>query len=258
MKVTMLGCGTSVGVPTVGPAGWGACNPDEPKNNRQRCAVLVEKDDFVLLVDAGPDIRHQLLSHNVKKIDAVLITHTHSDHVAGLDDLRPYYFTKREKIPLYGTAHDLDNLHERFDYLFVKSSDSPTYFQPVLESHVISADSCFTLGGIHIRTLLQFHGRVTSLGFVFDGRFGYSTDVVDMPDEAFAHLTGLDFWIVEMLRDEPHQAHAHFDLTMDWIKRCKPKRAALTHLGLESDYQTLLAKCPDGVEPGYDGLSITL
>jgi len=126
------------------------------------------------------------------------------------------------------------------------------------ESHVISADSCFTLGGIHIRTLLQFHGRVTSLGFVFDGRFGYSTDVVDMPEEAFAHLTGLDFWIVEMLRDEPHQAHAHFDLTMDWIKRCQPKRAALTHLGLESDYQTLLAKCPDGVEPGYDGLSITL
>jgi len=258
VKITMLGCGTSVGVPTVGPAGWGACDPAEPKNFRQRCAILVEKDDFVLLVDAGPDIRHQLLAHKVKKIDAVFITHTHSDHVAGLDDLRPYYFNKREKIPLYATAHDLDNLRDRFDYLFVKSSDSPSYFQPVLEGHVISADSSFTLGGIHIRTLLQFHGRVTSLGFVFDGRFGYSTDVVDMPEEAFAHLTGLDFWIVEMLRDEPHQAHAHFDLTMAWIKRCQPKRAALTHLGLESDYQTLLAKCPKGVEPGYDGLSVTL
>ncbi len=99
MKVTMLGCGTSVGVPTVGPAGWGHCDPENKRNFRQRCAVLVEKDDFVILVDAGPDIRNQLLTHGVKKIDAVLITHTHSDHVAGLDDLRPFYFNKRERIP---------------------------------------------------------------------------------------------------------------------------------------------------------------
>ena len=132
MKITMLGCGTSVGVPTVGPAGWGDCNPANKRYFRQRCAVLVEKDDFTLLIDAGPDIRNQLLAHEVKKIDAVLITHTHSDHVAGLDDLRPYYFNKRERIPVYATAHDLDTLLERFNYLFFKSSDSPSYFQPVL------------------------------------------------------------------------------------------------------------------------------
>ena len=258
MKITMLGCGTSVGVPTVGPAGWGDCNSANTRNFRQRCAVLVEKDDFTLLIDAGPDIRNQLLAHEVKKIDAVLLTHTHSDHVAGLDDLRPYYFNKRERIPVYATAHDLDTLLERFNYLFFKSSDSPSYFQPVLHGQTIEADSVFHLGGIEIRTLLQFHGRVTTLGFVFDGRFGYSTDVVDMPEEAFNHLTDLELWIVEMLRDEPHQAHAHFDLTMEWIARCKPQKAMLTHLGLESDYDTLLAKCPKGVEPGYDGFTITL
>ena len=259
----MLGCGTSVGVPTLGPAGWGRCNPDEPRNHRQRCAVLVEKDDFVVLIDAGPDIRQQLLTHQVKKIDAVLITHTHSDHIAGLDDLRPYFFVKnrrggRQKLPLYATAHDLDALRTRFDYLFIKSSSSPSYFQPVLEAHAITADSQFTLGTLAVRSLQQFHGHSTSLGFTFDERFGYSTDVVDMPDEVFAHLSELDLWIVEMLRDEPHQAHAHFDLTMQWIARCQPKRAILTHLGLESDYQTLLEKCPKGVEPGYDGLRVEL
>ena len=254
----MLGCGTSVGVPTLGPAGWGRCDPDEPRNHRQRCAVLVEKDDFVVLIDAGPDIRQQLLAVRVKKIDAVLITHTHSDHIAGLDDLRPYFFVKRKKLPLYATAHDLDALRTRFDYLFIKSSDSPSYFQPVLEANIITADSQFTLGTIAIRSLLQFHGHSTSLGFTFDNRFGYSTDVVDMPRKTFAHLNGLDLWIVEMLREEPHQAHAHFDLTMQWIARCQPKRAILTHLGLESDYQTLLEKCPKGVEPGYDGLSMEL
>ena len=258
MKITMLGCGTSVGVPTVGPAGWGRCDPNNKRNYRQRCAILVEKDNFVVLIDAGPDIRHQLLSHEVKKIDALLITHTHSDHVAGLDELRPYYFNNRERIPVYATAHDLDILRERFNYLFFKSSDSPSYFQPVLHGIPIEADSMFNLGSLEIRTLLQFHGRVTSLGFVFDGRFGYSTDVVDMPEEAFDHLKNLDLWIVEMLRDEQHQAHAHFDLTMQWIERCTPERAYLTHLGLESDYDTVLAKCPKGVEPGYDGLTITL
>ena len=212
----------------------------------------------MVLIDAGPDIRQQLLAHQVKKIDAVLITHTHSDHIAGLDDLRPYFFVKRQKLPLYATAHDLDALRTRFDYLFIKSSDSPSYFQPVLEAKTITADSQFTLGTMAVRSLQQFHGHSTSLGFTFDGRFGYSTDVVDMPEESFAHLNKLDLWIVEMLREEPHQAHAHFDLTMQWIAQCQPKQAILTHLGLESDYKTLLQKCPKGVEPGYDGLSVEL
>ena len=258
MKITLLGCGTSVGVPALGPMGWGRCNPDNPRNRRQRCALLIEKDDFVLLVDAGPDIRNQLLAAGVKRLDAVLITHTHSDHVAGMDDLRSFYFVDQTRLPIYATATDLDTIQDRFSYLFFKHSGSPNYFQPSLTGHVIEAGSAFSLGGVHIRTLLQYHGRANSLGFVFDGQLGYSTDVIDMPDASFDYLKALDVWVVESLRDEPHQAHAHFDLALSWIETCQPKRAILTHLGAEADYDEVLSRCPKHVEPGYDGLVITL
>ena len=258
MKVVLLGCGTSVGVPSLGPAGWGACDASNPRNWRQRCALLVEKDGFVLLVDAGPDIRNQLHSAGVRRLDAVLITHCHADHIAGMDDLRPYFFVDNRKIPIYATEADLAILQSRFNYLFAKHPHSPTYFEPSLEARTITAGSRITLGGLDIRVLLQHHGRLTSLGFVFDGRVGYSTDAVGFPAETFAHLDGLEVWIVEMLREAPHQAHAHFALTMEWIARCRPKRAILTHLGLESDYAAIAAKCPPGVEPGYDGLTIEL
>lgn len=258
MKITMLGSGTSVGVPALGHAGWGKCDPENPKNRRQRCSLLVQKNGFNLLVDAGPDIRNQLLAVGNPRIHAVLITHTHSDHIAGLDDLRTFYWPDRTKLPIYGTATCLDNLKERFDYLFFKNDRSPSYFEPCLEAMQIDAGDTLNLGDLQVKTLLQYHGRITSLGFVFDGRAGYSTDVVDMPGESFAALEGLEHWIVEGLRDSVHQAHAHFDLTFSWIERLKPGRAYLTHLGLEADYEETLARCPDGVEPGYDGLTIDL
>ncbi len=258
LKVTMLGSGTSVGVPALGRAGWGKCNPDNPKNRRQRCALLVQKGDFNLLVDAGPDIRNQLLAAGNPKIHAVLITHTHADHIAGMDDLRTFYWPDEVKIPIYGVKDVLDNLKERFNYLFVKSPSSPSYFVPSLEGIEITMDSRITLGGIDIKVLKQFHGRITSLGFVFDEKIGYSTDVVEIPEYNFQHLMGLEAWIVEGLRETTHQAHAHFALSFEWIARCKPKQAYLTHLGLEADYDEVMALCPDGVEPGYDGLTITI
>lgn len=253
MKVTLLGCGTSVGVPALGRAGWGKCDPNNPKNRRQRCAVLVQKEGYNLLIDAGPDIRNQLLDAGNPKIDAVLITHTHSDHVAGLDDLRTYYWPDEVKIPIYGTASTLDDLKSKFNYLFVKNEKSPSYFVPSLEAVQISPDTSLSLGGMDIKILRQVHGRIDSLGFVFDQKFGYSTDVVEIPEYNFTHLMNLDLWIVEGLRPNPHQAHAHFDLSFEWIARCKPKRAVLTHLGLEADYEETLSICPKGVEPGYDG-----
>lgn len=258
MKVTILGCGTSVGVPAIGHAGWGRCDPDNPKNRRQRCAVLVEKDGFNLLVDAGPDIRNQLLAAGNPRINAVLITHTHSDHIAGLDDLRTYFWPDRVKMPVYGTAATLDDLNHRFRYLFVKNEKSPSYFEPSLEAREINPGDRLTIGGINIDVLRQFHGRIESLGFVFDRKFGYSTDVVDMPEESFAALEGIECWVVEGLRATEHQAHAHFDLAFAWIERVKPKQAYLTHLGLEADYDETLALCPKGVEPGYDGLVVNL
>ena len=258
MRVTMLGCGTSVGIPSLGLAGWGKCDPGNPRNRRQRCAILVESDGFNILVDAGPDIRNQLLSAGNPRVHAVLVTHTHSDHIAGMDDLRNFYWPDRTKIPVYATAATLDELKRKFQYLFVKDERSPSYFEPSLEARPIEPGDELGLGGVAVKVLLQHHGRTDSLGFVFNGVFGYSTDLVGMPEESFAQLEGLDCWIVEALRETEHQAHAHFDLAFSWIERLKPGRAILTHLGLEADYEETLARCPKGVEPGYDGLVVAV
>ena len=258
MRVTMLGCGTSVGVPALGRAGWGKCNPNDSRNKRQRCAVLVEVNNTNILIDAGPDIRNQLLPYDLKKIDAVLITHTHSDHVAGLDDLRAFYWPDRRNIPIYATEQNGKDIITRFPYLFSKNPKSPSYFVPPMIIELISAGTQVNIGGCIIDIFHQEHGNTTSLGFMFDRKFAYSTDVIDMDDEVFEKLSGVDLWIVEALRADPHSSHSHYDQTFNWIKRVKPNQAVLTHLGLDADYETLLKLCPDGTEPGIDGLQFTL
>ena len=258
MKVTMLGCGTSVGVPALGHAGWGDCDPNDKRNRRQRCAVLVEVNDKVILIDAGPDIRNQLIPLELKRIDALLITHTHSDHVAGLDDLRAFYWPNRVDIPVYATKQHGTEILERFPYLFKKHAESPSYFIPPMKLCQIAAGDTLKIGGCEINVLHQDHGNANSLGFLFDKKFGYSTDVVGMSDDVFKMLSGVDLWIVEALRASPHQSHSHYEQTFGWIKRVNPKRAVLTHLGLESDYEKLKAICPARTEPGIDGLSFNL
>ncbi len=258
MKITMLGCGTSVGVPALGHAGWGRCNPNDSRNRRQRCAVLVQTDETNVLVDAGPDIRNQLMPLGLKRIDALLITHTHSDHVAGLDDLRAFYWPDRNELPVYGTPEHLEHVKTRFPYLFEKSPQSPSYFVPPMTTSEISPGDRLSIGDFDIDVMHQEHGNSSSLGFLFNGKFGYSTDVVDMPDHVFDKLSGVDLWIVEALRETPHQAHSHFEQTFAWIDRVKPKRAVLTHLGLEADYEELAAICPRNTEPGVDGLTFDL
>ena len=258
MKVTMLGCGTSVGVPALGHAGWGDCDPNDVRNCRQRCAILIEVNGKVILVDAGPDIRNQLMPLGLKKIDALLITHTHSDHVAGLDDLRAFYWPDRNDLLVYAKKQHSAEIIERFPYLFTKHAESPSYFVPPMKMRHIAAGDKIDIGGCIIDVLHQDHGNTTSLGFLFDGKFGYSTDVVGMRDDVFDKLAGIDLWIVEALRASPHQAHSHYEQTFGWIDRVKPKRAVLTHLGLEADYEKLMAICPVGTEPGIDGLSFDL
>lgn len=258
LTVTMLGCGTSVGIPCLGRAGWGKCDPNEPKNRRQRCALLVQTETTNILVDAGPDIRNQLLPHNLTKIDAVLITHTHSDHVAGLDDLRVFYWPDQIKVPLYATAHHGSDITGRVPYMFEKNPSSPSYFKPPLEMRTITAGEKIEIGDVNVNVLYQKHGLTDSLGFIFNGVCGYSTDLNDMPEDSFLALAGVPLWIVETLREQPHQAHAHYDLTFSWIDRVMPEQAVLTHLGLEADYQKLKSICPDRVEPGYDGMRFEL
>ena len=258
MKVTMLGCGTSVGIPALGHAGWGKCDPNDSRNRRQRCAVLIEVNGASILVDAGPDIRNQLLPHQLKKIDAVLITHTHSDHIAGLDDIRAFFWPERNNIKIYATSHHGQTIVSRYPYLFEKKPDSPSYFIPPMVMNEISANTQIEIAGCAIDILHQEHGNTTSLGFLFDGKFAYSTDVIDMSEAVFKKLTGVKLWIVEALRAEPHSAHSHFAQTFSWIERVQPQRAVLTHLGLDADYETLLKICPENTEPGIDGMQFEL
>ena len=258
MKVTMLGCGTSVGVPSLGKAGWGTCDPTDPRNRRQRCAVLVQSETTNILVDAGPDIRNQLLPLDLERIDALLITHTHSDHVAGLDDLRAFFFPERVELPVYATTRHTQDLLARFPYMFEKKADSPSYFVPPMTMREIAPGQRLQIGDFAVDVLHQDHGNASSLGFLFNGRFGYSTDVVAMPDEVFDILQNIELWIVEALREAPHQSHSHYEQTFEWIERVKPGRAVLTHLGLSADYAALEAICPVNTEPGVDGLVFNL
>ena len=221
MKVTLLGCGTSVGVPALGHAGWGACNPADPRNRRQRCAVLVQTEETTVLVDAGPDIRNQLMSHELKKIDGVLITHTHSDHVAGLDDLRAFYWPERNDLLIHTLPQHAQDIETRFPYLFRRQPNSPTYFVPPMKTVPIATDTSISIGDLQIEIFHQDHGNMDSLGFLFNDRFAYSTDVVGLEDAVLDRIAGVPLWIVEALRETPHQSHSHYEQTFDWIERVR-------------------------------------
>ena len=258
IKITVLGTGTSVGIPALGKLGWGNCDPLNPKNRRQRCSVLIQNENTTILVDAGPDIKNQLIEHNVKKLDAVFITHQHSDHISGLDELRPFYFYNREKIKIYTNAKTSEFLLNRFNYLFEKSESSQSYFSPPLELKHIEYFEELNINDINVKSIKQNHGVIDTLGFIFNDKFGYCTDVVDFPDNSFSSLYNLKVLIITGLRESPHLAHAHFDLSFNWIAKLKPKIAYLTHLSPESDHDVVTKLCPPNVYPAYDGLTIDI
>ena len=258
IKITVLGTGTSVGIPALGKLGWGNCDPLNPKNRRQRCSVLIQNENTTILVDAGPDIKNQLIEHNIKKLDAVFITHQHSDHISGLDELRPFYFYNREKIKIYTNAETSEFLLTRFNYLFEKSVSSQSYFNPPLELKHIEYFEELNINDINIKSIKQNHGVIDTLGFIFNDKFGYCTDVVDFPDNSFNSLYDLKVLIITGLRESPHLAHAHFDLSFNWITKLKPEIAYLTHLSPESDHDVVTKLCPPNVYPAYDGLTIDI
>ncbi|MBI1207889.1 MAG: MBL fold metallo-hydrolase [Azospirillum sp.] len=253
MRITILGCGGSSGVPVVGNI-WGACDPDEPRNRRLRPSILVEHDGTVILVDTGPDLRQQLLAARVSRIDAVLYTHPHADHCHGIDELREINRLTQAPIPVYGDARTLAEVHARFGYCFLPLTEGNFYYKPVLTPHVIEGG--FRVGAIEIQPFTQDHGFTTSIGFRF-GAFAYSTDVWRFDEAAFAALAGIEAWVVDCVRVEPpHPVHAHLALTLSWIERVKPRRAWLTHMNHTLDYRTLANRLPAGVAPAYDGLVI--
>jgi phosphoribosyl 1,2-cyclic phosphate phosphodiesterase len=251
MKITMLGCGPSTGVPAIGPD-WGACDPNDPRNRRRRTSVLVECRGQTILVDASPDLRAQMLDAQVNRVDALILTHAHADHLHGIDDLRGINRAMQRALDVYLEVNVLAEIKRRFGYVFEPIVGERTqFYKPVLIPHLIHG--AFAVGGVEIVPFAQDHGFSTTLGLRI-GRFGYSTDVTELDDAAFAALAGIDLWFVDCLRYDEHPTHSHLDKTLRWIERVGPKRAVLTHMDRQLDYAALAARLPAGVEPGRDGL----
>ncbi|MCG8696295.1 MAG: MBL fold metallo-hydrolase [Minwuiales bacterium] len=248
MRVTILGCGSSGGVPRIGND-WGDCDPTEPKNRRRRCSILVQEKATSVLIDTSPDIREQLLDAEIDRLDGVVWTHDHADQTHGIDELRVLAIRHRKRVTTWGDRRTLDSLTAKFGYCFVQPEGS--WYPPILEAKEITGP--FAIGDVDILPFEQDHGSMPSLGFRF-GPIGYSNDVVGLSDAAFEALDGVKIWIVDALRYKPHGTHAHLEMTLGWIERLKPERAVLTNMHVDLDYRTLLRELPEGVEPGYDGM----
>jgi phosphoribosyl 1,2-cyclic phosphate phosphodiesterase len=250
MRVTVLGCGPSMGVPMI-TGGWGKCDPANPRNSRTRSSIMVEHRGKRILVDAGPDLRQQLLANGFDAIDALIITHEHADHTHGIDEVRGLALSPRPSVPLYATADVADSLKRRFNYLFGGGSIK----RPWVVTHEVEPGT--RIEALDVQTFEQDHFVCRTLGLRF-GAFGYSTDVMSLDDAAFAALDGVDTWIVAALRHDNHEAHAPVSKVLTWIERLKPRRAILTHMSASLDYDELKQSLPPNVEPAYDGMVIDI
>ena len=260
LRFTILGCGSSGGVPRLG-GHWGACDPTNPKNRRQRCSLLVEQTAASgvtrVLIDTSPDLRNQLLGADIGRLDGVVFTHDHADHTHGIDDLRMIVFNMRARLPVWADAATQVTLHQRFGYTFVQPEGSA--YPPILDMQDLDGPITITGDGGDV-TLTPFavrHGRIMANGLRI-GDLAYLPDVSDMPEEAWAHVEGLKVWILDCLRYEPHPTHIHLEKSLDWIARAAPERAVLTNLHIDLDYDTLLAETPEHVDVAYDGMRIEL
>ncbi len=254
MRLRILGCGTSFGVPRVGND-WGECDSSEPRNRRRRVSILVEHEDCQILVDTGPDLREQLLDGRIRDLDAVIWTHDHADHCHGIDDLRQIFHLRGRPIPAFARPETLASLKARFGYVF----EGKGGYQPIVASATLPDD--LAIGPIQVLAVDQPHGAITSAGLRFNagGRsIAYSTDCAALTPEMEALFKGCDVWVVDALRRRPHPTHTHLDLTLQWIDAVRPGRAILTHMDNSMDYRTLVEELPEGIEPGFDGLEAIL
>lgn len=254
MRVTILGCGTSSGVPRIGND-WGRCDPDEPRNRRRRVSILVEHEDTRLLIDTSPDMREQLLDARVSTLDAVLYTHDHADHCHGIDDLRQVAHAMGRRVECFADDATWSVLGARFDYVFEGTSGYP----PIAHANLLPP--VLQVGPLTITSFDQTHGRIISRGYRIEAggaAFAYSTDLNGIPAQSEAALQGLDLWVVDALREAPHPSHAHLAQTLGWIERFRPARAVLTHMDNSMDYAELARTLPAGVEAGYDMLAVEI
>jgi phosphoribosyl 1,2-cyclic phosphate phosphodiesterase len=259
LRFTILGCGASPGVPRI-TGDWGECDPGEPRNSRTRSSALVERigDEGTtrVLIDSGPDVRVQLIAARVTELHAVVYTHSHADHVHGIDDLRAFWMTMHKPLMIYSDDETQLRLDQGFGYCFWSPPDSP--YPPFLVRTAIRAGDAFTIDGpggpLDLLPVEQIHGTISSLG-VRVGPLAYSCDFNDLPPDTCAALGGLELWVMGALRRRPHPSHSSLSEAIEWIARIAPKRAVLTHMTNELDYQTLRRELPPSILPAYDGLS---
>jgi phosphoribosyl 1,2-cyclic phosphate phosphodiesterase len=256
VRFTILGCGSSGGVPRLG-GHWGECDPTNPRNTRRRCSLLIERESeggiTRVLIDSSPDLRAQLLDAGIGALDAVVYTHSHADHVHGIDDLRMIVFNMRQRLPVWADGDTQNALYARFGYAFVQPEDSP--YPPILDMHTINGP--FEIegagGAIRLTPFQVNHGSIDALGFRV-GDLAYLPDVAAIPEDVWPVLSGLDCWILDALRRTPHPTHAHLALSLEWIARAAPRRAVLTNMHIDLDYQTVEEETPAHVTPAYDGM----
>ncbi len=260
LSLTILGCGSSGGVPRVAQ-GWGACDPNEPKNRRRRCSVLVSREAShgrtLTLIDTGPDLRMQLIDAGVSDLDGVLISHEHADHTHGIDDLRPIAIAAHKRIEVHMDEATSRVMRNRFAYIF-ETPLGGSYPPIVNERRLTAGELCVIEGQGGAIEAMPFdleHGDITALGFRFGG-LAYTPDVNGIPPTSMRYLEGLDIWIVDALRYTRHPSHFSLDETLAWIEKLKPRRAILTNLHTDLDYETLARRLPAGIVPAYDGMRI--
>jgi phosphoribosyl 1,2-cyclic phosphate phosphodiesterase len=262
LSLTILGCGSSGGVPRVAQ-GWGDCDPNNPRNRRRRCSVLVEKIDAgasgrtSVLVDTSPDLREQLLGAAVDRLDGVLMTHSHADHTHGMDDLRPLVIAMRRRIDIHMDEATSRVVRHAFAYIF--ESPPGSLYPPLLVEKRLLAGRSVRIDGqggpIDAVPFLLEHGEIPALGLRF-GALAYTPDLNAIPAESLPFLEGLDMWIIDGLRYAPHPTHLSVDEALAWIDKMRPRRAVITNLHTDLDYETLKARLPAHVTPAYDGMRI--
>lgn len=263
LRLTILGCGSSPGVPRI-TGDWGGCDPSNPRNRRMRTAALVERFSSSggvtrVVIDTGPDFRDQMLMAGVKRLDAAIYTHAHADHIHGIDDLRGYVLEQRRLMDIYADRATMQRLHEAFGYCFETPAGSA--YPPILRANPIDHDEAVVVegegGAISFEPLPQIHGDIISLGFRI-GRLAYCSDVSNFPPTTAERLRGLDLLVIDALQYKSHPSHLSLSQALQWIEELAPKKAVLTHMHTPLDYETVSAETPDDVEPAYDGLALEI
>ena len=261
MQVVILGCGGSAGVPMLGGRDgrgeWGRCDPQELRNRRSRSSIVIEGDDGRrLLVDTGPEVREQLLRAGIGRIDALLYSHAHADHVAGLDEVRSLNRIIDRPIETFATRSVLDEIAHRFNYAF-RPWSPPSFYRPVMIPREIAAGQTITIEGIPLHLFEQTHGQSTTLG-LRAGRFAYSTDVDKLAEAALDVLQGVDTWVVDCFQRAAHPAHADLGQVREWAERLGVRRTILTHMGTDMDWAWMTRNLPPGLEAAFDGMQVRL